>query len=203
MPVVPSILKRAAESEKVDTNPSEARKRVGNYAKKHIRIQGLPITVENPAGSIRSGEDAGGNKWSVRLKHDYGYIRGLDREEYEKQIKAAYGATADGDHIDVFIGPKPDGYMVYVVDQVNPHSRRFDEHKVMLGFHSKEDARRAYLSAYEDGWTGLGGITAVPMHRFKDWVENGDKTRAFAPQKEFRKSAGEVLEALKSVVEGG
>ena len=47
--------------------------------------------------------------------------------------------------------------MVYVVDQVNTDGS-FDEHKVMIGFSSLEDARSAYLSNYEDGWQGLATL---------------------------------------------
>lgn len=33
--------------------------------------------------------------------------------------------------------------------------------KVMYDFPDIESARKAYLSNYEDGWQGLGGITPV------------------------------------------
>lgn len=33
-----------------NVNPSLAQKEVGNYKKAHIRFQGLPLTIENPAG---------------------------------------------------------------------------------------------------------------------------------------------------------
>jgi hypothetical protein len=35
---------------------------------------------------------------------------------------------------------------VFVVDQVNPRTGEFDEHKVMLGFDTLEEARAAYLA---------------------------------------------------------
>ena len=43
------------ERKKVNTNPSEAQKKSGNYAMGHINILGFQITIENPKGSYRRG----------------------------------------------------------------------------------------------------------------------------------------------------
>jgi hypothetical protein len=59
-----------------DPNPSQARKRAGNYRMKKVRWQGLPISIENPAGSARRGKDKTGKAWSSIMPYDYGYIRG-------------------------------------------------------------------------------------------------------------------------------
>lgn len=78
----------------------------------------------------------------------------------------------DGDHIDVFLSDTPEEGDVFVVDQVNKDGS-FDEHKVMYGFPSVEDAREAYLSNYEPGWTGLGAITPRQQGRVQevDWLK--------------------------------
>ena len=67
-----------------------------------------------------------------------------------------------------------DGLPVVVVDQVAPDGS-FDEHKVMLGFPSQEEAEAAYLANYTRGWK-LGPVSTTTLDRFKDWLENG-KTR--------------------------
>ena len=153
------------EELKVDTNPSEAQKEAGNYKKGHIKINGFDVTIEQPAGSVRSGKDANGKEWSVTMNNTYGYIRGTE--------------SVDGDHIDVFLGPDMNSDMVYVVDQVNTDGS-FDEHKVMMGFSSLEDARSAYLSNYEEGWQGLGNITGVALDEFKKWIDSSiRKTKPF------------------------
>lgn len=157
------------EELKVDTNPTEAQKEAGNYKKGHIKINGFDITIEQPAGSVRSGEDASGKKWSQVMNNTYGYIRGTE--------------GVDGDHIDVFLGPDMNSDMVYVVDQVNTDGS-FDEHKVMMGFPSLEDARSAYLSNYEEGWQGLGNITGVALDEFKKWIDSS--TRKTKPFSEYR-----------------
>lgn len=162
--------KRLHEEElKVDTNPTEAQKEAGNYKKGHIKINGFDVTIEQPAGSVRSGKDANGKKWSQVMNNTYGYIRGTE--------------GVDGDHIDVFLGPDMNSDMVYVVDQVNTDGS-FDEHKVMMGFSSLEDARSAYLSNYEEGWQGLGNITGVALDEFKKWIDSSiRKTKPFSDYK--------------------
>lgn len=157
------------EELKVDTNPSEAQKEAGNYKKGHVKINGFDVSIEQPAGSVRSGKDASGKEWSQAMNNTYGYIRGTK--------------GVDGDHIDVFLGPDMNSDMVYVVDQVNTDGS-FDEHKVMMGFSSLEDARSAYLSNYEEGWQGLGNITGVALDEFKKWIDSSiRKTKPFSDYK--------------------
>ena len=161
------------EELKVNTNPSEAQKEAGNYKKGHIKINGFDVTIEQPAGSVRSGKDANGKEWSVTMNNTYGYIRGTK--------------GVDGDHIDVFLGPDMNSDMVYVVDQVNTDGS-FDEHKVMMGFPSLEDARSAYFSNYEDGWQGLGNITGVALDEFKKWIDSSKrKTKPFSEYKGIKR----------------
>lgn len=157
------------EELKVDTNPTEAQKEAGNYKKGHVKINGFDVSIEQPVGSVRSGKDASGKEWSQVMNNTYGYIRGTE--------------SVDGDHIDVFLGPDMNSDMVYVVDQVNTDGS-FDEHKVMMGFPSLEDARSAYLSNYEEGWQGLGNITGVALDEFKKWIDSS--TRKTKPFSEYR-----------------
>jgi hypothetical protein len=165
---------KMAEDE-TDTNPTEAQKESGNYRKGHVRIDGMEISIEQPKGSVRRGTDAKGNKWESKMHNTYGYIRGTQ--------------SVDGDHIDVFLSDAPLHGMVYVVDQVNPETGEFDEHKVMYGFESEDAARKAYLSNYEKGWKGLGAITEVSREDFKEWVQGSKrKTKPFAEYKSVKES---------------
>lgn len=173
------------EERKVDTNPSEAQKEAGNYKKGHIKINGFDVTIEQPAGSVRSGKDANGKEWSVTMNNTYGYIRGTE--------------GVDGDHIDVFLGPDMNSDMVYVVDQVNTDGS-FDEHKVMMGFPSLEDARSAYLSNYEEGWQGLGNITGVTLDEFKKWIDSSTrKTKPFDKYKGIKREENVVPRKVKKL----
>lgn len=155
------------EEQKVNLNPTDAQKENGNYKKGHIKVDGFDITIENPKGSERSGVDANGKSWSITMNNTYGYIRGTE--------------GVDGDHIDLFLGNSGNG--VYVVDQVNEDGS-FDEHKVMYGFGSIDEAKEAYLSNYSPGWKGLGNITSVSKETFKKWIESSRrKTKPFSEYK--------------------
>jgi len=90
--------------------------------------------------------------------------------------------SKDKEHIDVFVKPKTapdyDG-IAYVVDQIVPETKRFDEHKVILGADSVEDAKQIYQKNYSKDWKGLGAISPMPMDRLKEWLK-GDTTTPVA-----------------------
>ena len=176
-----------------EPNPSEAQKKAGNYKKGHLSFGGYDFTVETPKGTTRSGKDEQGKPWSVTMHDTYGYILGK--------------IGVDGDHIDMFINDADDldtfDGNVYVVDQVNPETGEFDEHKVMYGYPSEEAATEAYLANYSKGWKGLGKVTAVPKATFDKWLESSDrKTKPFADyaivQKEQTKFDRDVKEVKPS-----
>lgn len=156
---------RQAESE-VNTTPTDAQKEAGNYKKGHIRIDGYDITIEQPKGSVRSGVDENGNKWETTMNNTYGYIRGTQ--------------SVDGDHIDVFLSDNPTEGNVYVVDQINQETGEWDEHKILYGFGSMEEAKAAYLSNYSEGWK-IGNVTEVSKEEFKKWINSSKhKTKPFS-----------------------
>lgn len=166
-----NIEARIEEARKeVAPNPTDAQKEAGNYKKGHVKIDGYDITIENPKGSERSGIDANGDKWSVTMNNDYGYIRGTE--------------GVDGDHIDVFLSDNPAEGNVYVVDQLDVNTGKFDEHKVMYGFGSIQEATDAYLANYSPGWMGIGAVTEVSKDEFKKWIESSRrKTKPFVEYK--------------------
>ena len=176
-----------------ETEPTEAQKKAGNYKKGHLSFGGYDYTVETPKGVTRSGKDEQGKPWSVTMHDTYGYILGK--------------IGVDGDHIDMFINDAADldtfDGNVYVVDQVNPETGEFDEHKVMYGYPSEEAATEAYLANYSKGWKGLGKVTSVPKATFDKWLESSDrKTKPFAEyamvQKEQAKFDRDVKEVKPS-----
>ena len=164
--------KIAIARDEINTTPSDAQKEAGNYKKGHIQLDGYDITIENPKGGERSGTDKDGNKWSITMNNDYGYIKGTK--------------GVDGDHIDMFLSDTPNNGKVFVVDQINPDGS-FDEHKVMYGFDNAEEAKAAYLSNYSKGWKGLGKITEVSKEDFKKWIDSSTrKTKPFAEYKNIK-----------------
>lgn len=175
--------------DETETNPSDAQKESGNYKKGHIKFGGYDYTIENPKGSTRSGKDADGKEWKVTMHDTYGYIRGK------------FGK--DGDHLDMFINDKADldnwNGDVFVVDQVNPDGS-FDEHKVMYGYDSMNDAKKAYLANYSDGWQGLGNITGASKDEFDKWLDTSNrKLKPFADYAKVKFSLKD--EKIKSIAE--
>ena len=172
MPATLDTLRRdvARAAATTERNPTEAQAAIGNYRKGKVRLHGLIVAIENPRGSYRHGT-ANGRKWCVRLPHHYGYILRTESE-------------ADADHIDVFLGPDLDSELVFVVDQNKVDTKRFDEHKVMLGFRNVTEAQRAYIESYSGtyGRRIFRAITPMTMPAFKRWARNGDTFAPLSPQ---------------------
>lgn len=100
-----------------------------------IEFQGLIVDVENKKGTYRSGKNADGTAWRVKMLAHYGEIRGTE--------------GTDGDPLDAYVGDNADSSLVVVVHQRDPETKEYDEDKVMLGFDSAEDAVRLYRRQYD------------------------------------------------------
>lgn len=134
--------------------PTEGQARAGNYKKGRCTVAGLPLTIENAAGTRRKPE------WAPLTAH-YGYVRRT--------------VGADGDQVDVFVRQgTPDDWTgpVFVVDQYRQDGS-FDEHKCMVGWTDRGDAVRAYLGNYPRGWS-LGPVAMLSSAEFRAWVKSGD-----------------------------
>ena len=148
----------------VDANPSDAQKEAGNYKKGAVRWNGLDLSIETLRGQDRTGTDPTGREWSVKMPADYGYIR---RSE-----------GADGDHIDFYMGPNEASDAVFIIDQFDADTGKWDEHKVMLGFDTPQDARDTYRAGFSDGRgeDRIGGVIKLTADEFKAWVKGGPVT---------------------------
>lgn len=153
------------KTDTVNVNPTDAQKEAGTYKKGHFNWNGLDITIENPAGSERSGTDSDGEKWSVTMPASYGYLKRT--------------TGADGDHVDVYIGKHHDSDRVFIIDQQDHKSGKFDEHKVMLGFDTLREAERTYKAGFSDGKGAarMGAVSVMSLDEFKTWLADGDTTK--------------------------
>lgn len=171
-PTIDDAAHEAATSELNDLpEPTEAMKEAGNYKVGRVRVGGLDISIENPAGSERSGNDPNGEPWSVTMSAHYGYIRRTE--------------GSDGEQVDVYVKPgTPEDWSgtAFVVDQIDPKTGRFDEHKVVMAADSLEEAMRIYDAHFSDqsGPTRRAAITPMPMGQFKQWLAEGDTTKPAA-----------------------
>ncbi|WP_421849875.1 PLxRFG domain-containing protein [Oricola sp.] len=198
-PDIDEAANEAATSPRNDLpEPSQAQKEAENYKMGHVRLGGMEISIENPAGSVRSGTSPDGSTWSNTMQGHYGRFKGT--------------VGADGDHVDTFIKPGTneltDNAPVWVIDQVDPKTGKFDEHKVMLGYGSRRAARNAYMGSYDGDWKGLGTVTESTLGDFKRWLEESDTTKPFAAagsvsptDRSTRKRASD--EAKKDVARSG
>lgn len=127
---------------------------------RQIVWRGLPISIETDAGEVRHWYDPHeGRHGQTLVLWPYGYVRGTE--------------GADGDQLDVYVGPDEDAKKAYVVHQrKGPEFTRYDEDKCMLGFPTWETARRAYLAHYDDP-RFLGSYTAVPVDLFVQRARDG------------------------------
>ncbi len=125
----------ASEVESMWDEPVETEDLVAK-ALPEVRFQGLPIKIENRPGSVREGVDHDGHPWRTYMKAPYGFIRGTK--------------GADGDEVDIFLGPDILSPWVYVLHLAGPdEDDGYDEDKVVLGCSDLEDAKRLVLSHYD------------------------------------------------------
>lgn len=142
--------------------PTENQCRAGNYKMGRIFLYGLPIAIEQPRGTYRTGIDTKtGKRWVSRMAAHYGYFSNTKGK--------------DGDGVDVFVGFYPQSEQAYVANQFIDGG--FDEHKVLLAYPDEQSAKRAYLDSYERGWNGLESITPLSISQLKWWLKNGDMSR--------------------------
>jgi hypothetical protein len=118
-----------------------------------LEFQGMKISIENGKGSTRSGVGKDGKPWSITMTYPYGYIRGTE--------------GVDGDHVDCFIGPSKDAAFAYVIHTKEPSTGDYDEDKVMLGWDSAAEAKKAFLDNYTSP-DFYQSMDVLPMDEFKE-----------------------------------
>ena len=154
---LPEKIKEAEQATNHDATPGQ--KEAGNYAKGKFAWHGLNIAVETAKGEDRTDKETNGEKWRVTMPATYGYVLGT--------------VGADKDHVDVFMGDKPESQRVYVVNQTKPGSTEFDEHKIMLGYESEGAAIGDYLLSFSDtfGASVLGSVSGpYTIEQFKEML---------------------------------
>ena len=149
--------------------PTVAMKAAGNYKlPARLKFHGLKISIETPAGSARNGVDADGKPWeNVHPNLSYGYVRG-------------HQTGSDSEPLDVYIAKHPaDNAPVFVVDQIDPDTGDFDEHKIFLGLQTADEAKQGYIQGFSDGSGAdrLGGMTQMTIHEFKQWLRSGETNK--------------------------
>lgn len=121
----------------------------------HTSYQGIPVAIENKAGTYRTWGDPDGRQGKRLMHFDYGYVKRTN--------------GADEDAIDCYLGPHKDASTVYICEQQNPMTGIYDEAKVMLGWYSQKEAEEAYR-AHFDRPDFLITTTPMKVDQFKRWI---------------------------------
>lgn len=163
-----------------ERDPSEAQKQAGNYAKGKLRLHGMSIAIETPKGATRSGIGKDGKPWQVRQPASYGYVHGTEAK--------------DGDHVDVYIGPDHASGKVFMIDQVDAETGKYDEAKAMLSYPNKDAALGDYRKAFSDGKANdrIGAVTEMSVDAFKDWLKSGNTHKPVGSLRKAYVDGGEV-----------
>ena len=159
---------KVADAREHVAQPTPAQAEAGNYAKGHPgRLFGRDVSIETPKGGVREDTKSTPPKWRVEnFPYDYGEFLGTK--------------GADGDRVDV--GVLGTGDRHFVIDQKDPATGKFDEHKVMAYAKDPVDALEHYHRAFNDG-SGPDRVLSIKeatADELKDWLAKpGKKTKPF------------------------
>lgn len=145
--------------------PTEAQLRGNRYRLGRMEWAGLTLLFENAAGTVREGT-SDGVSWRNVMKAHYGGIEGT--------------RGADGDPVDVFLGPMPEARTVWVINQRTP-AGDFDEHKVLAGFPDVRSALDAYRLSYAPGWDRFGAPVRLTLDQLRWWLRYADTSIELTP----------------------
>lgn len=151
---------------KAEPNPSDAQVEAGNYQKAHERVLGRDVSYETEKGGTRRSKP-GEPPWETNdFPADYGHVLGVK--------------GADGDNLDLFNLRNGDKH--YVIDQRNPETGKFDEHKIMANARDLNDARDAYTKSFSDGSgvSRIHDITPATEGDLKAWMALGNKKKPYS-----------------------
>ncbi len=182
-PIIPKTADDVTRA--VAAEPTPAQADATNYKHAHMELPqfGLvgkhSISIETGVGQVRKGTDASGKPWEVTMEHGaYG------------RLKATTGS--DGQPLDAFVGPHPTSPHVFIIDQHDPKTGAYDEHKLMLGYRDPISAMHAYANSYNDGGEGrIGHVTAMGPEEFKAWM-GGDTTKPLGKEVPVPNSGAEA-----------
>lgn len=142
---------------------SDGASSITTKAQSMMDYHALPVRIETLQGQVRTGTTQDGKSWRTMMPADYGFIEGYD--------------GADGDSIDAYIGLSPESNNVFVVDQYGLDGQVFDEHKVMLGYHTEESAKEDYMLGHHLSKTTFAAITGFTMPMFRRWLKTHDMSQ--------------------------
>tara|TARA_R110002126_G_scaffold101185_3_gene233118 strand:- start:10015 stop:13074 length:3060 start_codon:yes stop_codon:yes gene_type:complete len=75
--------------------------------------------------------------------------------------------------VDAYVGPHKDSTRIFIINQQHPHTKRTDEHKVLLGYKDRAHALRDYTHSFSDGLghKRIQSVVEMDSHHLKDWIK--------------------------------
>lgn len=162
------VAQKVAEVRDDVAQPTPAQAEAGNFAKGHPgRLFGREVSIETPKGGVREDTKNNPPAWRVdNFPYDYGEFLGTK--------------GADGDRVDVGVVGTGDRH--FVIDQKDPETGKFDEHKVMAYAKDPLDALDHYYQGFTDG-SGESRVLSIKeatADELRDWLAKpGKKTNPF------------------------
>jgi len=150
----------------------------------YLIANSFTIVLEYLKGQTRTKTKMGGQKVSNTFEYPYGRIEGTtDSHGEELDI---FLVSIDADHLDV-----------YVIDQICPDTRLFDEHKIILGATTQEEAVAAYRACYGDAVrvNRIGAVTTFSQEDFRIWIDA--KSVTYFPASHYTGPKGPSVEVTK------
>jgi len=120
------------------------------------RYAGFDVVVECEQGDHRHEGSSGG----AEMAAPYGFFPGT--------------IANDGDSLDVFLGPHEASNRVFVIDQLDPDTKRFHQPKVFLGWGDGKDVLKVFNAFYADGRgpERFGGGKEYTLSDFRQYFRN-------------------------------
>ena len=152
-------------------------------------FEGLPVIVEFLEGDTRTKVKSDGTTISNVMPAIYGYI--------------LFTTDVHGEGIDMYIAPNhKKGANVYIIDQVFPDNQLFDEHKIMLGFKSQDEATSTYKKVFGDG-SGehrIGAVTEMSLGTLRIWLSS--EGSSLSPASLFSIDGAKITPGVGVIVPG-
>ncbi|MHC5824596.1 MAG: hypothetical protein ACYT04_54330, partial [Nostoc sp.] len=159
--------------------PSTQPPEFGSIIHQVVKWNSLDIGLEHRPGEVRFP----GRRNSRKLRSGYGHLRNH--------------LGGDGEALDCYLAPAFFDYTtipsdrLFKVSQISPEDGDFDEHKILLGYQSMEDAKAAYLREMPLDY--FGGIKEIGINDLDQYRKPQDPKTGVA---HFSEQLSDIKETL-------
>lgn len=152
------VKKLLQASRRADAGATLAQREANNARVGRLYVHGLKIAIEYPKGSVRRGHSKDGSIWTRAVRNPYGYINRT--------------VSADGEHLDVWIGDHLDSQLVFTFEFLTSRGDH-DEIKAVIGAKNLDEAKKVIANNYPDNFVEerVGEIRGFFFPEFKKFLQ--------------------------------